>query len=150
MMVVAAGALIAGTATTGQSHGTLGKRVEKPAVCLFFAYDEDEPMSFVKVNVTAPGSDTPFQTLSTDRNGVACFAPDTHGDWRAVANDGMGHQQLMVVPFAGEERHEALSSPPSQPDAPGNDKLGGMLAGIGIIGGLTGLLAWYRSRRRGE
>ena len=145
----AAGLLVAAGATaTAHAHGTLGKRVEKPAVCLYFAYDEDEVMSFVKVAVTAPGSDTAFQTLATDRNGIACFAPDAPGDWRVVASDGMGHRQLMVVAFAGEER-SAISSPP-QSEVARLDKLSGVLAGIATIGGATGLVAWYRSRRRSE
>ena len=142
-------ALLLGSAAIVLGHGTSGKKVEKSTICLAFAYDEDEVMSHVKVTVTAPGGETPFQTLATDGNGVACFAPDAVGDWRAVANDGMGHQQLMVVPFAGEERHQALSSPP-QPEAPRTDKRSGMLAGIGIIGSVTGLVAWYRSRRRSQ
>lgn len=141
-------ALIFGSAAGVLGHGTSGKKVEKSTVCLAFAYDEDEAMSHVKVTVTAPGSDTPFQTLATDRNGIACFAPDAPGEWRAVAGDGMGHQQMMVVPFAGEERPMAVSSPPRQPEVPRSGKLSGVLAGIAIIAAVTGIFAWYRARRR--
>jgi hypothetical protein len=141
--------LLMGLAIDVEAHGTSGKRVEKHSVCLLFAYDEEEPMSHVKATVSAPGSDVPFQFLATDRNGLACFAPDGAGDWLVVVGDGMGHQQTMVIPVAMDNQQVATPQH-IQETPPGRDKLSSTFAGIGVIGALTGLFAWYRSRRRGE
>ena len=141
--------LAMGVAGSAAAHGTIGKRVERRSVCLLFAYDDEEPMSYCKVTVEAPGSTTPYQSLATDRNGVACFAPDGAGDWRVAAGDSMGHQQLMVVSVADGDQ-EVTSFPQQETGNPGTNRTSRLIAGIGIICGLSGFFAWYRSRRKEE
>ncbi len=141
--------LAMGVAGSAEAHGTIGKRVERRSVCLLFAYDDEEPMNYCKVTVEAPGGGSPYQSLATDRNGVACFALDGAGDWRVVAGDGMGHQQLMVVSVAAGD--QGISSPPPQETGEsGGNRTSRLIAGIGIICGLTGFFAWHRSRRKEE
>jgi hypothetical protein len=130
------------------AHGTAGKRIEKKTACVFFSYDDDEPMAYTKVTVNAPDSDLPFQSGATDRNGVACFASDKVGLWRITAGDGMGHQQTVSIAVAEEGEGSLVATQAAETTA-GHDRRSGILAGLGIIFGCAGAIAWYRSRKRG-
>jgi nickel transport protein len=58
-----------------------------------FGYTTGEAMSYARVFVYPPSSPTgEILQGTTDRNGVFCFLPDERGEWRLVAEDGMGHR----------------------------------------------------------
>lgn len=135
-------------------HGTRGAVVEKKTMCVFFSYDDDESMSYAKVKIEAPGMELPFQTGATDCNGMICFAPDRDGAWRVSAGDDMGHLQQMVIPVAldtaksPEQPNQPAQAPATAPQAGSpRDRAGRVVAGVGVIFGLTGLIALWQSRR---
>lgn len=132
--------------SSATAHGTAGRRIERRTICAAFFYDDDEVMSYVKVTVNAPDSELPFQSAATDRNGVVCFAPDKAGAWRVSAGDGMGHQQTVAIVIS-EEGEGTFSATQAADTAVGHDPKNGILAGLGIIFGCAGIVAWYRSRK---
>jgi len=129
------------------AHGTAAAVVEKRTVCAAFTYDDGEPIGYSKVTISAPESALPFQSSATDRNGIVCFAPDKVGQWQVTVNDGMGHQQQLPVPV--DDTVDTIAAPTAPPAATaGRDKVGGVLAGIGVILSLAGIIALYQARRR--
>jgi nickel transport protein len=133
--------------SSASAHGTVGRRIEKRTVCVFFSYDDGEPMAYSKVTVNVPESELPFQSGATDRNGVVCFAPDKAGTWRVTAGDGMGHQQTVSIVIT-EEGESTSTATQAADTAVGHGCGSGILAGLGIIFGCAGTVAWYRSRKR--
>ncbi len=131
------------SATTGYSHGVIGKAETRQAVCLNAAYDDGEPMSYAEVSIYSPKEHHPFQSGYTDSKGVFCFLPDTIGKWQLKVNDGMGHQ--LALGF-----DHRTKSTPSQPIAasPQLSKINGVIGGVGVIIGFGGLSAWWLSRKR--
>ena len=133
------------------AHGTDAAVIEKRTLCVAFTYDDGEPISYAKVTVDAPESDLPFQSSATDRNGIVCFAPDKVGQWQVTVNDGMGHQQQLPVAVDDKvDSSAAAAAPTAAPQAAtaGRDKVGGVLAGIGVILSLAGGIALFQARRR--
>ncbi len=145
--VLAALLLILTGASAALAHGTIGAVVDRNTSCTVFTYDDGEPMSYVKVSVSAPELDQPFQSGATDRNGLFCFAPDRNGSWLVTANDGMGHQHKLPVTVSDPLGDAPTVTTGAEPAAAGGDRTSRILAGLGIIFGLTGLLGWYRARR---
>jgi nickel transport protein len=133
--------------SAASAHGTIGAIVDRNTSCASFSYDDGEPMGYVKVSVTAPGLDQPFQSGATDRNGLFCFAPDRNGHWLATANDGMGHQHKLTVTISDPLSDAPTVTTTADSAVSGGDRTSRILAGIGIIFGLTGLLGWYLARR---
>jgi len=82
---------------TGMAHGVRGK-VASGGVILKAEYTTGDPMSYAKVEITAPDKKIPFQIGRTDRNGRFCFYPDMPGKWKVVVSDGMGHRLEMALP----------------------------------------------------
>jgi nickel transport protein len=80
-------------------------------------YSTGEPMLFAKIRVFAPSRpDASAQESVADLNGYFSFAPFEAGDWRLIAEDGMGHRgEIIVAVDDGEAPAEAASTgaPPS-------------------------------------
>lgn len=128
------------------AHGTDAAVVQRHSVCALMSYDDGEPMSYAKVTIKAPQEEFIFQSGATDRNGIICFAPHRDGAWEVTAGDGMGHQQRLAVPV--KILSNAGASPTAAQTAPtGKDRTGRVMAGIGIIFGLAGIVAMWRSTR---
>ena len=79
------------------AHGVLGT-VQNGGLAVTATYDTGEPMSYARVEISAPGAQLPFQSGRTDRNGRFCFFPDGAGTWLVVVDDEMGHRLGMDVP----------------------------------------------------
>ncbi len=79
-----------------------------------------------------------FQRLRTDLRGRASFVPDAPGDWRIVADDGLGHRAELELPVDNEG---AAAGPSQQRAVPGPAI---SLAVVALVGG-----AWWLIRRRG-
>ena len=79
------------------AYGVSGK-VDSGGMVVTAQYDTGEPMSYAKVNISAPGAKLTFQSGRTDRNGRFCFFPDGPGDWKVVVDDEMGHRLEVAVP----------------------------------------------------
>lgn len=123
------------------AHGVSGK-VDAGGIVVSAQYDTGEPMSYARVNISAPGAKLQFQSGRTDRNGRFCFFPDAAGEWKVVVDDEMGHRLEVMVPIdetkvlkSNQEHGEASESSLS--------KYQKALMGICIIFGIFGcLLGW--------
>jgi hypothetical protein len=63
-----------------------------------FAYTTGEAMLYARVVVYPPSNPAREILLgTTDRNGIFCFLPDERGEWRIVAEDGMGHRGEITI-----------------------------------------------------
>jgi nickel transport protein len=63
-----------------------------------FMYSTGEPMMYAKIKLFPPARpDTEILSSITDRNGIFAFLPDSGGDWRIEAEDGMGHKGTITV-----------------------------------------------------
>ncbi len=128
------------------THGVRGK-VGKGRIVVIAQYDTGEPMSYAKVEISAPNSKLPFQSGRTDRNGRFCFFPDTPGTWKVVVNDEIGHRLELEIPVnkAMEVREEALTQSPI------NNYLSRYpraIMGICIIFGFFGCLLGWRGYKK--
>ncbi len=107
-------------------------------------------MSYAKVEVYAPDSKLKFQGGRTDRNGRFCFVPDAKGDWRAVINDGIGHQ-LELNALVDEHLEPVSTREDSKPAQYTLSRYERALMGLSILFGISGLFFWWkgiRERRR--
>ncbi len=135
------------TAGQGWAHGVRGVLAGIQAVCILSEYDDGEPMSYARVEIMAPGSQLPFQSGRTDRNGRFCFRPDISGDWRITVSDAMGHRLRLsntindnMIPAAGDGTGLNRGGPWT--------RMLRIADGLAIIFGFAGILAWLQSRKK--
>ncbi|QJT08180.1 hypothetical protein [Oceanidesulfovibrio marinus] len=99
-LVLAVALLVLCTTGRAQAHGvTMTTRLMGDDIVVAFAkYSTGEPMAYAEVAVYAPGKDdVAFQDGYADNQGRFAFLPDSHGAWRIVVNDGMGHRAETTV-----------------------------------------------------
>ena len=126
------------------AHGVKGK-VGSGGMVVTAQYDTGEPMSYAKVNISAPGAKLTFQSGRTDRNGRFCFFPDGPGDWKVVVDDEMGHRLEVTVPV---DETMALQANQQSGESVGSscDRYQRALMGISIIFGIFGIFFWWKGR----
>ena len=127
------------------AHGMVHHFSREQATVIRAAYDDGEPMSYADVKIFGPG-DTKFehQNGRTDKHGCFAFVPDVPGQWRLTVDGGMGH---MITTDVTVDENMALSVGSS--DIPTRaPRLYGIAAGLGIIFGMTGLFALFKSRKK--
>ena len=127
------------------AHGVKGT-VDKGGIVVTAEYDTGEPMSYAKVNISAPGAKLPFQSGRTDRNGRFCFFPDTPGEWKVIVDDEMGHRLEVNVPV-DETLVWQEDQQPGEEGRRVHSRYEKGLMGISIIFGISGLFFWWRGRR---
>ena len=122
------------------AHGVSVVEVHE-GIGLELHYDDGSALSFSETKVFAPDSgETPFQEGLTDRNGRFVFFPDSEGEWRIVANDGLGHGMVYTMTIdknwiqtkkveAGFSRYQKI------------------VMGCSVIFGLTGFVFFLTARR---
>lgn len=69
------------------------------AVVVRCVFTNGEPADAEVLVYSPTEPDRIFQMLRTDLRGFASFVPDAPGDWRVVADDGMGHRTFLDVPI---------------------------------------------------
>jgi nickel transport protein len=131
----------------GQAHGVRGLISTTETICATAGYDDGEPMSYSEVEIYAPDSELPFQSGRTDRNGVFCFKADSPGDWQLTINDGMGHR-VHLKTTVSQDMALVQGKAAHEPNAQFMSKAGGVVTGVALIFGLSGCLAWWRSRKK--
>jgi len=129
-------------------HATRGFTDKFEGIRVKAEFDDGEAMSYSAVEVTAPDSDTVFQTGRTDRNGVFMFAPDQPGKWRIAVSDEMGHRLVLGRQVEPETEAAIKSSSARQTESPLPSRREGIVAGLAIIFGLAGLFYGWLARRR--
>jgi len=135
---VLAAAVLFAAAGLGLSHGT-DCSIGEGAKYIKTFYDDGSPMAFCKVTVFAP-DESEFQSGITDRNGVFAFLPDAPGAWKIEVDDGMGHKMEKTILI--DNAYE-LSEMPHGKASRGY----GIITGIGLIFGISGLLFILRAGR---
>ncbi len=106
-------------------------------------YDDGSPAAFSETRVFAPGADdVPVLTGMTDSNGYFMFRPDRVGDWQVAVDDGMGHADTVAIAVAGDRLSviDTGGPPPRMPRAYG------LVAGLGLIFGVFGWSAYFRTQ----
>ncbi|MDA3971114.1 MAG: hypothetical protein PF442_07165 [Desulfobulbaceae bacterium] len=134
-------------ASQGQAHGVRGLISTRETICATAMYDDGEPMSYAGVKISAPDSKLLFQSGRTDRNGLFCFKPDSHGEWQLTIGDEMGHQ-IRLKTTVGQDMALPQNDPSSDQNGPPMGKAGGIVIGFALIFGLGGFLAWWQSRKK--
>lgn len=132
------------------AHGVEGT-VQPGGLAVSFQYSSGEAMSYAKVNVLTPAPPQTYQVGHTDKNGRFCFYPDTPGDWRVSADDGMGHRLEVKVPVT--DPSTLKSTPPAGAATVAAGKSVKILTGLSVIFSLSGLLFWLQGsklRRAGK
>jgi len=145
-IVIAIVVILAAYPFKGMAHGVRGM-VAYGGVIVKAEYTTGEPMSYAKVVITAPDKKVPFQIGRTDRNGRFCFYPDTHGKWRVVVEDGMGHRlevELPVKPFGRVERSGYIERPLQRYIS----KYLRAIAGVSIIFGIFGCIIGWKGYKK--
>lgn len=128
------------------AHGVRGE-VASGGVVVKAEYTTGDPMSYAKVEITAPDKKIPFQIGRTDRNGRFCFFPDTIGKWQVVVSDGMGHRLEVAVPV--NESMELKTDQRHMGGAGGSlSNFEKALMGISIIFGIFGFFFWWAGKKR--
>jgi len=126
------------------AHGVRG-RVDAGGIVVTAQYDTGEPMSYAKVNISAPGAKLSFQSGRTDRNGRFCFFPDGPGDWRVIVDDEMGHRLEVTVPV-DETMELQADQQPGESAVSSYSRYQKAIMGVSIIFGLFGIFFWWKGR----
>lgn len=127
------------------AHGMVHDFTREEAVVIRAAYDDGEPMCYAAVKIYASNNAKfEHQNGRTDKNGCFAFIPDASGIWRLTVDGGMGH---MITTEVKVDENLTLSDDPS--DIPRRvPRFYGIVTGLGVIFGLTGLFAWFKSRKQ--
>jgi nickel transport protein len=100
----------------------------------------DQPV-FEPYQIFAPDSTVAFQNGRTDALGRISFLPDRPGRWRVVVTTEDGHGLEVRVRV-----DEALEV--TEVDGPAQAGIMNIVAGVGYLLGLAGLLALWRQRKK--
>jgi nickel transport protein len=135
--------LLLTTSASAQAHALLHEVVEGEAVILRLVFPGGDQPWFEPYEVFAPGSETPFQTGRVNAIGELSFRPDRAGPWkvRVYTEDGHGVVLDIEVDEAGAAAvvrgdHHHVHGYWSR-----------VLAALGILLGIFGLLILWRHRR---
>ncbi len=124
------------------AHGVVYELKEDKTVIIKVAYDDGEPMSYAEIKIFSPDNkNIEHQNGRTDKNGCFAFLPDEVGEWKVVVNDGMGHGVVTEVKVEKAMKIEKTSYK-AWP------RWQGLITGISIIWGLTGLIFYFKVRKR--
>jgi len=135
-----------GAPSQALAHGTEGGIAVRQGLLVEAEYSDGEPMAYANISISRVGEDTPFQQGNLDRQGRFLFLPDKNGTWSVVVTDGMGHRLSLSRRIKDLDRLRAAPSPKAKPESEASPttKLG---LGLAIILGLSGIWAWWASRR---
>jgi nickel transport protein len=109
------------------------------AVIVENRYAGTEAAAYAAVEVFSPGdAKQEFQNGRTDALGRFSFVPDREGDWKYVVDDEIGHRVETTIPVGDASfRSSSVRSPWLT-----------LLAGLGVIVGVTGVLYGWKARRQ--
>lgn len=127
------------------AHGVRGK-LGSGGVVVTAEYDTGEPMSYARVEVSAPNTKISFQSGRTDRNGCFVFFPDTPGMWKVAVDDEIGHRLEMEIPIDARMELEAGTAAKNVLDRY-LSKYDRIFMGICIIVAISGFFAWYKGQK---
>jgi hypothetical protein len=108
------------------------------AVIVENRYAGTEAAPYAAVEVFSPAdSKQEFQNGRTDALGRFSFVPDCDGEWKYVVDDEIGHRVEAKIPVGDASFQSSNVRSPWLT----------LLAGLGVITGLTGALYGWKARR---
>ena len=135
-----------GAPSKALAHGTEGEIAVRQGLLVEAEYSDGEPMAYANISISRMGEDTPFQQGNLDRRGRFLFLPDHNGTWTVEITDGMGHRLALSKEISELDRLASVRSREGKEKAPlPLTAKAGM--GLAIILGLSGIWAWWASRR---
>ena len=140
------------------AHGLAWQADPGPASVVLFTYAGGEPMAYASIKVFAPNeAAVEYQNAHTDQTGRFAFVPRVAGQWRIVADDGMGHRQEAVLgiaapqPAASEATNVASgasqsAAPPQQASSTSSPFVLRLALGLSVLGNMFCGLYFLRKR----
>jgi nickel transport protein len=125
------------------AHAMLHEVVDGEAVTLRLSYGGAEQPLFEPYEVFAPGLETPFQSGRVNALGELSFRPDRPGTWRVRVATEDGHGA--VIRLEVDEAGVAAALPAQHGHA--HEYWPRVIAALGYLLGVFGLLALWRARR---
>ncbi len=130
----------------GVSSLALGHRMDHEiataeAQVLSLSHPFGQQPVFEPYQIFAPDAEVAFQNGRTDALGRISFLPDRPGRWRVVVTTEDGHGLEVRVRV-----DEALGV--TEVEGPARNSLVNILAGVGYLLGLAGLLVLWRKRKK--
>lgn len=95
-------------------------------------YDEANPMSSCKVQITRPSDSTYLLSGTTDEHGRFAFVPDGDGIWKIKVSDGIGHMATLNLKI---EEGDIYTKGKNKETG----RFSGLIVGISVIFGLFGI-----------
>ncbi|MBM4116257.1 hypothetical protein FJ251_00700 [bacterium] len=144
------------------AHGVRHAVSHASAVVVTIRHVDGAPLVGAQYRMFAPGADSPFQSGRTDAAGRVGFLPDRPGEWRLTAASEDGHgadiaiaiDSSLAVPLAADStvaaRPPLLMIPGSAAAAkvrPLWDRAAPIVAGVGLLFGLFGVVVLFARRR---
>lgn len=103
-------------------------------------YGGTEAAAYAAVLVFSPGdAKQEYQNGRTDALGRFAFVPDRDGDWRYIVDDEIGHRVEITIPVGDASFQSSSVRAPWLT----------LVAGLGFIAGVTGVLYGWKARREG-
>ncbi|HJV93132.1 MAG TPA: hypothetical protein VJ572_06605 [Azonexus sp.] len=123
------------------AHEVKIEQTTSAAAVVRLSYADGQAFAFEAYELYPAGEETPAQVGRTDAEGRIVFLPGPRTEWRlkAFSADGHGLNQRLTVTAAA-----ASSTMPAR-DAPSRWSL--LLAGLGIIFGIFGLLQFIQRKK---
>ncbi len=123
-------------------HGVHHEVGAARAVVVTMEYRHDQPMAHAAYEVFRQGDEQPYQKGETDALGRITFLPDRADAWRVRVHSRDGHGQEVKLTT------DAAATPSSAGEQEAHDdRHERIVAGVGILFGLFGLIALFLRRR---
>jgi nickel transport protein len=135
--------LVQGFAVPVEAHEMRHRLSHGEAVTVQFLLPGDNHPLFEPYEVFAPDMESPFQTGRTNARGEVTFRPGQAGEWRVRIATGDGHGAVVRINL--DEAGEV-----SWQEGRAASQLERILAALGYLFGLFGLLAIWRVRAAGR
>lgn len=129
------------TTVSAAAHDLGGVTSREEAVVVTLAFGDGTCLSYENYEVYRPGEDIPFQVGRTDGSGRVVFVPDRAGTWRvrAFSADGHGIDMTVEIDEGGV---------PARADGRVPSRRAGLVAGVGIVFGVFGVISLLSRRRK--
>ena len=121
------------------AHEILHEEATGEATVVRFFYAGGVPFSYESYEVFRAGETIPYQTGFTDAEGRVVFLPDREAEWRIRVFSEDGHGAELTITAGGGAAPRA--------DRPPVDRYARLLAGLGFLFGVFGLISLFYRRR---
>jgi len=125
---------------------TIHYTVEPKGITIRVFYAADDPANYAEYEVFGPGDTDPYQVGRTDRRGCLSLLPDRPGEWKVKVLGESAHGfHGITIDFKVDQAMGLEGF--SKPLVATHTRL---VTGLSLIVGLSGIYAYWRSRKRSE